>query len=66
MTIKLCVLCGVRPREVPDRERMGRPIKRVCRQCHGQRLIGDVRKIMKADLEGYPGIDAMDGDENRS
>lgn len=45
MTKRLCVVCGKRPPEVPDRERMGRPIKRVCLKCHRQRLLGDVRKI---------------------
>ena len=45
---RLCVVCRVRPPEVPDRERMGRPIKRVCRQCHGKRLHGDMDAIMNA------------------
>lgn len=43
--MKLCVICNKRPAEVPDRERMGRPIKRVCRQCHAGRLVGDLRKL---------------------
>lgn len=42
-----CVICGIGPREVPDRERMGRPVKMVCRKCHGQRLLGDLRTIME-------------------
>jgi hypothetical protein len=44
---KRCVVCGVGPREVPDRERMGRPIKRVCRSCHRLRLAGDIREILR-------------------
>ncbi len=44
----LCVLCRVRPAAVPDRERIGRPVKRVCRECHAERLRGDIEKIMKA------------------
>jgi hypothetical protein len=43
--MKLCVICSKRPAEVPDRERMGRPIKRVCRQCHAGRLVGDLREL---------------------
>ena len=45
---KRCVICGVGPREVPDRERMGgKPYKRICCQCHGKRLLGDLRGIME-------------------
>jgi hypothetical protein len=44
---KLCEICDERPAAVPDRERMGRPIKRVCRECHAQRLAGDMREIMR-------------------
>jgi hypothetical protein len=43
---KRCIVCGVGPREVPDREQMGRPIKRVCRSCHRLRLVGDIREIL--------------------
>lgn len=46
MTKKLCVVCHKNPREVPDRERMGRPIKRVCRKCHALRLAGDLQRIL--------------------
>lgn len=46
MSKKPCIVCGVRPREVPDRNRMpGRPIKLVCRQCHSERLRGDLQRI---------------------
>lgn len=45
---KLCIVCGARPPEVPDRERMGRPIKRVCLECHRARLAGDARPIIAA------------------
>jgi hypothetical protein len=44
--MKLCILCELRPREVPDREAMGRPIKRVCSECHRARLRGDLQKIL--------------------
>lgn len=43
---KLCVVCHQGPREVPDRDSMS-PAKKVCRKCHGERLRGDLRKIMQ-------------------
>jgi hypothetical protein len=46
-----CVVCHERKAEVPDRERMGRPINRVCRQCHAERLRGDVAKILRRHYE---------------
>lgn len=42
-----CILCHVRPAELPDRERMGRPVKRVCRVCHGERLQADLKHIVR-------------------
>jgi hypothetical protein len=45
MTEKKCVVCGVGPREVPDRESTSRA-KRVCRPCHGKRLQGDLKRII--------------------
>jgi len=36
---------------VPDRERMGAPIKRVCRECHAARLRGDAAYILKVEAE---------------
>lgn len=43
-----CEVCGERPAAVPDRNRIGRPIKRICRECHAARLRGDLRKVLKA------------------
>lgn len=43
---RLCMLCELRPATVPDREQMGRPIKRVCSECHAARLRGDLHKIL--------------------
>jgi hypothetical protein len=40
-----CVLCLRREATVPDRNRPGRPVKRVCSQCHAKRLAGDLRGI---------------------
>lgn len=48
MTRKRCIVCRERLATVPDRERMGRPIKRVCRECHRARLAEDVARILKA------------------
>lgn len=43
---KLCIMCHERKATVPDRERMGRPINRVCSQCHAERLRGDFERIL--------------------
>lgn len=45
---RMCILCGKGPAEVPDRERLGKPIKRVCVECHGERLWRDFARIMEA------------------
>lgn len=47
MSKKMCEICGVNPATVPDRERMGRPVNRVCSSCPGLRLIGDLSRIME-------------------
>lgn len=44
---KLCEICGVNPATVPDRERMGRLINRVCTGCHALRLKGDLQRILE-------------------
>ena len=43
----MCEICGQHPATVPDRERMGRPIKRICSPCHSLRLAGDMKRIME-------------------
>lgn len=48
---KLCELCDINPAEVPDRERMGRPINRICNPCHAARLRGDLEHILKVREE---------------
>lgn len=45
---KMCELCGKKPATVPDRERMGRLINRVCSDCHADRLRGDLHQVMAA------------------
>ena len=42
MSKKMCEVCGKNPAEVPDRERMGRPINRICLECHAKRLKMDI------------------------
>lgn len=43
----LCIICREREAEVPDRERLGRPIKRVCKKCHADRLRSDLTNILE-------------------
>lgn len=47
MPKKMCELCGEKPATVPDRERMGRLINRVCSSCHSLRLAGDMVRILE-------------------
>ena len=49
MTVKakMCELCHARPAAVPDRNRPGRLVARVCRECHAERLRGDLREILR-------------------
>ena len=44
MARSMCKICGERPATVPDRERMGRLINRVCSACHALRLAGDMKR----------------------
>ena len=46
MSDKKCIVCGTGPREIPDRESYNHRVKKVCRQCHGKRLLGDLRRIV--------------------
>lgn len=46
MSKKMCEICRAKPATVPDRERMGRLINRVCSDCHAARLRGDMEYIM--------------------
>ena len=48
---KLCIVCHKNPAEVPDRERGGRPINRVCRECHRERLLNDMQQVLDADAD---------------
>ena len=48
---KMCEICGEEPATVPDRDRPGRPINRICSRCHGRRLAGDLQKILERKKE---------------
>jgi RNA polymerase-binding transcription factor DksA len=43
---KMCEICGKNPAEVPDRERKGRPINRLCLECHTKRLKTDMAQSL--------------------
>lgn len=47
MAKKMCEICGEKPATVPDRERFGRLINRVCSSCHALRLAGDMKRILE-------------------
>ena len=47
---KLCIVCHKNPAEVPDRERMGRPINRACLACHRGRLRRDVLQVLETEM----------------
>jgi len=50
--MNLCIVCHERKAEVPDRERRTAwGTKRVCRQCHADRLMGDVNRILRFEAE---------------
>lgn len=53
--MRLCTLCHERPAAVPDRDfqGVGHPIKRICRHCHGKRLLGDLERIEAAARERH-------------
>lgn len=42
---RLCILCGLLPAEVPDRETTSRAL-RVCQRCHWERLADDIRGVL--------------------
>lgn len=60
--INKCIVCHERPAAVPDRNVTGRPIKRVCRQCHVERLQSDFQPLLDA-LE-RKGIKQLDENGN--
>ena len=47
MAKKLCEVCRKNWASVPDRNRMGRPINRICTACHQDRLKEDIGNILQ-------------------
>ena len=45
MAKKMCNVCGKNPATVPDRNRLGRPINKVCSSCHALLLKADFARI---------------------
>lgn len=45
--MKLCIVCKLQKATIPDRDRPGRPIARLCSMCHADRLVGDLVEIVK-------------------
>lgn len=50
MAKKLCELCKKKPATVPDRDRPGRLINRLCSDCHAARLAGDMETILRRHI----------------
>lgn len=44
---RMCEICHKNPAEVPDRERMGRLINRICLECHTKRLKEDMERSLE-------------------
>ena len=43
---KLCIICHEKPATVPDRNRPGRLVNRICSECHKERLRGDFKNVL--------------------
>ena len=52
-----CIVCWTNDAEVPDRDQggIGRPIKKVCRECHSKRLARDLECILARHYEKKEG-----------
>lgn len=45
----ICIVCKVRPAAVPDRYAPSlRFVRKVCLECHAERLRGDLKQVLKA------------------
>lgn len=54
--MKMCTICGLQPVETRDRNVMGRPIKRLCKECHEKRLCDDLKAIMLSHMKEREGV----------
>lgn len=51
----ICKLCRERPAEVPDRNRPSTMFRReICRECHADRLRGDLVNVLHAAKAAAP------------
>ena len=46
-----CIICHKKEATVPDRSIPGRPIKRLCGDCHSDRLRGDLKYLLGVELK---------------
>jgi hypothetical protein len=60
MTVKICEICGKNKATVPDREKLGRLINKICQSCHVLRLKGDLKRILELQKERRK---ALEGNE---
>lgn len=44
----MCIVCREREAAVPDRNAGGRPTRKVCLECHADRLRGDIVQVLRA------------------
>ncbi len=44
--MKLCERCHKNKATIPDRNKVGRPINRICKDCHIKELQGDLTLIL--------------------
>lgn len=49
--MKLCIVCHKNKAEIPDRNVQGRPIKRICKECHRKRIEDDMKIILNKRLK---------------
>jgi len=54
VTKPVCVVCQKRPAAVPDRNKPGSRRREVCRECHANRLMGDLQSIVRQRKEPKP------------
>ena len=54
--VMLCIICRKRKAELPDRnyQGIGRPIKKICKECHSERLKGDLVGILETERKRRP------------
>jgi hypothetical protein len=51
MSRRLCTVCREREAVLPDRNREPSQIRRICRECHAERLRGDLRHVLAVEAK---------------